>query len=153
VHHPELARLLPVLYPKVFPNLAAYTSPRADLAAILMTGIPAGIVSGFNNFTGNTPADMLRLNMAVPPAKQPNLLGVVGDDLAGFPNGRRVMDDVTTIELRAVAGATIPLVDKAFTPDAAASKVTDGLTASPGRYLATFPYLGVPQSGYSTPSA
>jgi hypothetical protein len=153
VNSPELARLLPVLYPKVFPNLAAYKSPRADLAAILMTGIPAGIVAGFQNFTGKTPADMLRLNMAVPPAPTPNLLGVVGGDLAGFPNGRRVMDDVTTIEIRAVAGVTIPLVDKAFTPDAAASKVTDGLTASPDRYLSTFPYLGVPQSGYSVPSA
>jgi hypothetical protein len=118
-----------------------------------MTGSLAGIVSGFQNFTGKTPADMLRLNMAVPPAPTPNLLGVVGGDLAGFPNGRRVMDDVTTIEIRAVAGVTIPLVDKAFTPDAAASKVTDGLTASPDRYLATFPYLGVPQSGYSVPSA
>jgi Domain of unknown function (DUF4331) len=153
VSNPELARLLPVLYPKVFPNLAAYKSPRADLAAILMTGIPAGVVSGFQNLTGKTPADMLRLNMAVAPAHKPNLLGVVGGDLAGFPNGRRVMDDVTTIELRAVAGVTIPLVDKSFTPDAAASKVTDGLTASPGRYLSTFPYLDVPRSGYSTPSA
>ena len=61
VQHPELAGLLPVLYPKVFPHLAAYTAPRADLAAILMTGIPAGIVPGFQNFTGKRPADMLRL--------------------------------------------------------------------------------------------
>ncbi len=151
VQHPELAGLLPVLYPKVFPHLAAYKAPRADLAAILMTGIPSGVVTGFQNFTGKTPADMLRLNMAVPPAMKPNLLGVVGGDLAGFPNGRRVMDDVTTIELRAVAGVTIPLVDKSFTPDAAAAKVTDGLTAKPNRYLASFPYLGTPLSGYSTP--
>ena len=73
--HPELAGLLPVLYPKVFPNLAAYKAPRADLAAILMTGIPAGIVPGFQNFTGKTPADMLRLNMAIPPATKPNPAG------------------------------------------------------------------------------
>jgi len=72
VQHPELAGLLPVLYPKVFPNLAAYTAPRADLAAILMTGIPSGIVPGFQNFTGPKPADMLRLNMAIPPATHPN---------------------------------------------------------------------------------
>ncbi len=45
VLHPELAGLLPVLYPNVFPNLKAYSKPRADLAAILLTGIPAGVVT------------------------------------------------------------------------------------------------------------
>ncbi len=153
VQHPELAGLLPVLYPKVFPNLAAYTKPRADLAAILMTGIPTGVVPGFQNFTGTTPADMLRLNVAVPPASTPNALGVVGGDLAGYPNGRRVTDDVFTIELRAVAGVTIPLVDKTFTPDAAASKVSDNLTPSGDRFISSFPYLGTPLDGYNTPSS
>jgi hypothetical protein len=118
-----------------------------------MTGIPSGIVPGFQNFTGKTPADMLRLNMAIPPAKTPNVLGVVGGDLAGFPNGRRVMDDVFTIELRAFAGVTIPLVDKTFTPDGAAAKVSDNLTTTADRFISTFPYLGVPLDGYSTPSA
>jgi Domain of unknown function (DUF4331) len=66
VEHPEHAALLPVLYPGVFPNLAAYSKPRADLAALLLTGIPGGIVPGFQNFTGNTPADVLRLNRAIP---------------------------------------------------------------------------------------
>ena len=94
VQHPELAGLLPVLYPTAFKNLAAYTKPRADLAAILMTGIPSGIVPGFQNFTGTTPADMLRLNVAIPPTSTPKVLGVVGGDLAGYPNGRRVVDDV-----------------------------------------------------------
>ena len=65
---PELAGLLPVLYPGVFPNLAAYTKDRADLAAILLTGIPGGIVPGFQNSTGSTAADLLRLNMAIPPS-------------------------------------------------------------------------------------
>jgi hypothetical protein len=68
VQHPELAQLLPVLYPGVFPNLAALSAPRADLVAILLTGIPAGIVPGFQNNTGNVLADMLRLNVAIPPA-------------------------------------------------------------------------------------
>ncbi len=153
VQHPELAGLLPVLYPHVFPNLAAYTKPRADLAAILMTGIPSGIVPGFQNFTGAKPADMLRLNVAIPPASTPNVLGVVGGDLAGFPNGRRVMDDVFTIELRAVAGVTIPLVDKSFTPDGAASKVSDNLTPAGNRFMSTFPYLGTPLDGYGTPAS
>ena len=63
VAQPELAKLLPVLYPGVFPHLAAYTADRADLLAILLTGIPAGIIPGFQNFTGTTQADLLRLNM------------------------------------------------------------------------------------------
>ncbi|HEY5876776.1 MAG TPA: DUF4331 domain-containing protein, partial [Ilumatobacteraceae bacterium] len=132
VLHPELATLLPILYPGVFPNLAALTADRADLAAILMTGIPPGIVPGFQNFTGPQPADFLRLNMAIPPAASPNPLGVVGGDLAGFPNGRRVTDDVVTIELRAVAGITYPLVDPTFTPDAAAGAIADGTSPPPG---------------------
>ena len=61
------AELLPVLYPGVFPNLAALTAKRADLVAILLTGIPAGIVPGFQNYTGTMQADMLRLNVAIPP--------------------------------------------------------------------------------------
>jgi Domain of unknown function (DUF4331) len=152
--HPELASLLPALYPGVFPNLAALAAAgtvRADLVAILLTGLPSGVVPGFQNNTGTTYADMLRLNVAVPPAAQPNILGVVGGDLAGFPNGRRVADDVVTIELRAIAGVTYPLVDPSFTPDGAAGLVTDGLTPAdvPAGYLAEFPYLGVPYSGFN----
>ena len=150
VQHPELATLLPVLYPGVFPNLAAYAKPRADLVAILLTGIPSGIVPGFQNFTGTTLADMLRLNLAIPPSSNPNALGIIGGDLAGFPNGRRVFDDVVSVELRAIAGATIPLVDNTFTPDGAASLLTDGLDQNSSSYLSQFPYLGTPQGGYQT---
>ena len=158
VTHPELAALLPALYPGVFPNLAklvAKGTARADLEAILLTGIPSGIVTGFQNYTGPVLADLLRLNTAVPASAKPNPLGVIGGDLAGFPNGRRVFDDVVSIELRAIAGVTVPLVDKAFTPDAAAGQVTDGLTSSsvPSGYLNEFPYLGVPYSGFSTPAS
>src|ERR1700758_5039087 len=114
VQHPELAVLLPVLYPGVFPNLAKLTAARADLVAILMTGIPAGIVPGFQNSTGSRPADQLRLNMAIPPARRgaAKALGLIGGDPAGFPNGRRVFDDVVTVELRAIAGVTYPLANK-----------------------------------------
>jgi len=156
VAHPELAALLPDLYPGVFPNLAALNAKgtaRADLEAILLTGIPSGIVPGFQNNTGDVQADMLRLNVAIPPTtKNPNPLGLIGGDAAGFPNGRRVPDDVVTIELRAIAGVTYPLIDKSYTPDEAAGVVTDGLTAAdvPSGYLANFPYLGVPYSGYTT---
>jgi hypothetical protein len=157
VVHPELAALLPGLYPGVFPNLAALVrsgAARTDLEAILLTGLPRGIVPGFQNYTGSVLADMLRLNTAIPPSSNPNPLGIIGGDLAGFPNGRRVFDDVVTVELRAIAGVTYPLVNKSYTPDKAASVVTDGLTAAsvPSGYLSQFPYLGVPYSGYSTPS-
>jgi len=129
VQHPELAGLLPVLYPNgVFTNLAALNASgaaRADLVAILLTGLPSGIIAGFQNYTGPAPMDMQRLNMAIAPATSPNILGILGGDLAGFPNGRRVFDDVTTVELRAVAGLTYPLVAPSYKPDGAASLVTD----------------------------
>jgi hypothetical protein len=150
VNKPELGALLPALYPGVFPHLAAYNKPRADLNAILLTGIPKGVVSGFQNFTGKTEADMLRLNVAVPPSSNPDPLGVVGGDLAGYPNGRRVVDDVTTIELRAIAGQTIPLVDPSYTPDDAASGIKDGTTNNNPAYSNYFPYLGTPNGGYQT---
>ena len=158
--HPELARLLPVLYPGVFPNLAAYSKDRVDLEAILLTGIPSGIVPGFQNFTGTTPSDMLRLNMAIAPSSTPNRNGILGGDLAGYPNGRRVFDDCVTIEVRAIAGLTIPLVDPSFTPDGAAGVVSDftdaqfSSNAVPGadRYISAFPYLGTPLSGFDVPS-
>jgi hypothetical protein len=154
VAHPELAGLLPALYPGVFPNLEKLVkagTARADLEAILLTGIPSGIVKGFQNYTGPVQADMLRLNTAIKPSKKPSELGVIGGDLAGFPNGRRVFDDVVSIELRAIAGVTVPLVDPAYKPDAAAGLVTDGLTDSsvPSGYLNAFPYLGVPYSGFN----
>jgi Domain of unknown function (DUF4331) len=147
--NPELAKLIPILYPGVFPNLAALSAPRADLVAILLTGIPGGLIPGFQNYTGPTQADVLRLNVAIPPAATPNINGILGGDLAGFPNGRRVQDDIVTIELRAVAGVTYPLIDPSFTPDGAASIVTDGVTPpSNVTYLPSFPYADHPKSGY-----
>jgi hypothetical protein len=165
VLHPELGKLLPILYPGAFPNLQALVNsgkPRADLAAILLTGIPLGVVNpNFQNFTGPTQADLLRLNMAIPPSTAPNNLGVVGGDLAGFPNGRRIADDVVTIELKAIAGATYPLIDPTFVPDKAVGIVDQGLTSSATdqtargteHYLPSFPYLGTPHSGYEVPAA
>ena len=156
VAHPELAQLLPVLYPGVFPNLQALNDSgkaRADLLAILLTGIPSGLIPGFQNFTGPTQADVLRLNVAIRPSASPHPLGILGGDLAGFPNGRRVADDVVNIELRAIAGATYPLVDSTFTPDAAVNVVTQGVTPSKDTYIATFPYLGVSLGGFEVPAA
>jgi hypothetical protein len=150
VNKPELAGLLPVLYPGAFPNLAKYTKPRADLNAVLLTGIPKGVVPGFQNYTGAVEADMLRLNLAIPPTANPNDLGLVAGDAAGWPNGRRVTDDVVTVALRAVAGLTLPLVDPSFTPDGAASAVADGTTNTNAALTDTFPFLGLPGGGYQT---
>ena len=118
-----------------------------------LTGIPAGVVPGFQNYTGNVLADQLRLNVAIPPTSSPSQYGLLGGDLAGFPNGRRVTDDVVSIELRAFAGATLPLVTS-YTPDAAAGAIDEGLTpASDNQYLSAFPYLGTPLDGFDTPSS
>lgn len=164
---PLLPQLLPVLYPGVFDNLAAYNSgvqnTRPDIEAIFLTGIPAGVITPaktFTNFNGTgIKADMLRLNTAIAPASSPNNLGLLGLDVAGFPNGRRVFDDVATIALRAVAGATLGFVTS-FTADAAAGAVDFGLTSGgtdlsakgTENYLGSFPYLGTPYSGFSNPS-
>ena len=120
---PLLPQLLPSLYPGVFPNLATYnggvSNTRPDIEAIFLTGIPAGVITQaptFTNYNGTgIKADMLRLNTAIPPSSSPNSLGLLGLDVAGFPNGRRVFDDVATIALRAVAGATLGYVVPSFT--------------------------------------
>ena len=165
---PLLPQLLPALYPGVFPNLAAYNSgaqnTRPDIEAIFLTGIPAGVITPaptFTNFNGTgIKADVLRLNTAIAPASNPSNLGLLGLDVAGFPNGRRVFDDVATIALRAVAGATLGFVVPSFTADAAAGLVDLGLTTGGAdlsakgseHYLSSFPYLGTPYSGYTNPS-
>ncbi len=159
---PELQNLLPILYPAVFPHLASLllqapsARPRNDLVAILLTGIPNGVVPGFpGNFTGSTPADLLRLNLAIPPnTTGPSRLGLLGGDIAGFPNGRRLLDDVIDIELRAVAGAVYSLVNPSFVPDGAAGVLVDGVDTNPVQppntdsFLAAFPYMPHPVPGY-----
>jgi hypothetical protein len=88
--------------------------------------------------------------MAVPPSQNPSQYGILGGDLAGFPNGRRLDDNVVAIELRAVAGATIPLVDPSYTPDGAAAVLTDGTTNTNAQTTNAFPYVGTPAGGYQT---
>src|SRR5207247_6890578 len=97
---PELARVVNVLYGDKLAALGgapARTTDRDDLVLILLTGVP--LPGGHNlNFTGNAKADLLRLNLAIAPTHsvgQGDPLGVLNGDLAGFPNGRRLEDDVT----------------------------------------------------------
>ena len=159
VSNPEIARGLPVLYPLPFQNLAYYNShnmkgntqvpDRQDLVAILLTGVPATVIPGFQNFTGPTQADLMRLNMAIPPAANPNPLGVIGGDLQGFPNGRRLADDVVDIELKAIAGATLPLTEKTgFKTDFAVNLVADYAGPTNGGFMPNFPYVATPTSGF-----
>ena len=93
---PEVPKLLEALF-----GILSPPAPRNDLVTIFLTGIP-----GLNQPQNVRPSEMLRLNMAIPPTSRPSLLGVLSGDLAGFPNGRRLTDDVVDIALRAMAGAT-----------------------------------------------
>ncbi|HVF86139.1 MAG TPA: DUF4331 domain-containing protein [Pyrinomonadaceae bacterium] len=123
-------------------------APRTDLATIFATGVPAGAVPGaptFTNFLSDgVPHEYQRLNVAIPPSATPSRLGLLGGDPAGFPNGRRVGDDVVDIELRAVLGGT------PFTPAFNVfpnNAIGDGVSANDVPYLTRFPYLGTPHSG------
>jgi hypothetical protein len=134
VQDPEVPKLLSALF-----GVTSPAAPRNDLVTIFLTGIP-----GLNQPQGVTPAEMLRLNVGIPPAGVPNPLGVIGGDAAGFPNGRRVGDDVTDIAIRAMAGAT-PLTPSFNTGINA--QLGDGVSANDVPYLDAFPYLGLPHSG------
>jgi Domain of unknown function (DUF4331) len=154
---------LPVLLNALFGSAAMVPgTPRNDLVTIFLTG-----VQGLNQPQHVTPAEMLRLNTAIaptPPASQ-NDLGVLGGDLAGFPNGRRPFDDVVDISLRAVMGALCgavgncgsmtsdpnggrPYTDgaRAAGPDAANAHPT-GAESPNDYYLDAFPYLLDPIPG------
>jgi hypothetical protein len=130
---PILAAVLQKLYPQFgpFPQ-----KDRSDLVSVLLTGLAKPSL----NYTGATLADELRLNLAIPPtpAAKMNRLGVIGGDLAGYPNGRRLEDDVIDIDERVVAGELVghklPL--------------GDGVDANDVPFLQTFPYVAAPFSGF-----
>jgi hypothetical protein len=131
--------VLPPLMTALFGVLTPPT-PRNDLVTIFLTGIP-----GLNQIgTSPRPSEMLRLNTAVPPSARPHRLGVLGGDLAGFPNGRRVGDDVVDIALQAMAGATPLTPEFVRAPN---SSLGDGVNSNDRPYLDRFPYLGSPATG------
>jgi hypothetical protein len=145
VQDPELARLMQAVFGINIPP-----APRNDLVAIFATGIPVNPITGPNYTTflsDGKPHEYLRLNVAIPitPIGSQNRLGLLGGDVAGFPNGRRVFDDVTDIALRAVAGGT------PFTPEtnvAPNNTLGDGVSSNPeGPLLTRFPYLLPPNQG------
>jgi hypothetical protein len=139
--------------------LAPNNFPRADLVATFLTGI-----ASLNQQASVTPSEMLRLNTAVNPTPQAaqKTLGVVADDLAGFPNGRRPGDDVVDIVLRVAMGRLCHPVPIAGKPtdlglckpsDAPAGLVpfTDGAPTNANRTMNRFPYLNLPLRGAPRP--
>ena len=144
VQDPELPHLLNAIYGTEVPD-SDDTTPgiqRADLIQVFLTGVP-----GLNQPENVTPSEMLRLNMATPPCTDAcSRLGVIGGDVAGFPNGRRLSDDVIDISLRAVLGVLLtpqpnqPLVNT----------IGDGVDMNDVAFQSEFPYVGYPHSGSDT---
>ena len=163
VTHPSLPALLNILFKDAvnatlgtnIDDLAPSNFPRTDLVAAFLTG-----VAGVNQLATVTPAEMLRLNTAIPatPAAMQSAFGVAGNDLAGFPNGRRPGDDVVDIALRVVMGALCHDIPVAGEPtnlgfcapeDAPVGNVpfTDGAPVDASMLNSSFPYLLTPLAG------
>jgi hypothetical protein len=143
VQDPELARLYTALFTVSVPPV-----PRADLVSVFLTGN-----SGINQPPNVRAAEMLRLNMSSPilgttnPNPAPNRLGVIAGDNAGYPNGRRVIDDVVDISLRVVAGVLVTTpVNFNVAPN---NTLTDGINVEDASqpFLTVFPYLADPTPG------
>jgi hypothetical protein len=128
---------------------------RDDLVAILLTGVQ--VSPTFNlNFTGPRKADLLRLNTSIAPtapAGKGDRLGVLAGDLAGFPNGRRLEDDVVDIELRAFAEGYGPFLHAVLgLPDKTPNDLLgDGVDTNDKTFLDHFPYVAPPAAGYDVP--
>ena len=141
---PEVPALVNLLYPAL-PDVP--TTGRGDLVAVLLTGVP-GL-----NFTGETKADLLRLNTSIAPSGPVgtgNRLGVLAGEFAGYPNGRRLEDDVTDIEVRALACGYGDILAGALglcnlSPN---NVLGDGVDANEKPFGTTFPYLASPHQGY-----
>ncbi len=127
---PLLAAVINKLY-----KLGVPATDRDDLVQVLLTGIPNV------TFTGKNPADELRINLSTPvtPAGKQSRLGVLGGDNQGFPNGRRLNDDVIDIAEQAVGGF---LVGKKL-------PLGDGVDGNDVPHLSTFPYEADPASGFA----
>jgi hypothetical protein len=153
---------LPVLVNALF-SVSPPATPRNDLLAAFVTGITTPVNGTSFNYTApaaqSVPAEELRLNTAIAPTPVANQsdLGFLGCDLAGFPNGRRPIDDVVDIELTVVEGAitasnphnlqTCNVAGASPTVVNAGAVVNDGAEPNPASYLTVFPYLNTPIGG------
>lgn len=127
VTKPELPKLIEAVY-----GVPAPAEPRNDLVSVFLTG-----VEGLNMPRNVTPSEQLRLNMATPVSDDPNSLGVIGGDNQGFPNGRRLTDDVIDIALQVVEGELV----------GQPNDLADGVPANDVDFRDRFPYLALPFSG------
>jgi hypothetical protein len=166
--NPEVSRLENALYgtpPQGHPGGALMpidTTGRGDLSLILLQGVPT------LNFTGPKKADLLRLNTAVTPtptgacfhpslgkpaSAPPSRLGALEGDLCGFPNGRRLADDIVDIDLRAFAQGYGPFLNAAFgLPNKSPNnQLGDGVDTNDKPFLDHFPYVAAPSAGYDVP--
>ena len=167
VTNPTFPALLDVLFRAAvnstlgtsFTNLAPTNFPRNDLVAAFLTGI-----ASLNQLKTVTASEMLRLNTGITPTPRgsQNPLGVIGNDLAGFPNGRRPGDDTVDIVLRVAMGRLchpVPIAGKMTDlglckpADAPTGLVayTDGAPSSATNILNAFPYLNPPLRGAPRP--
>jgi hypothetical protein len=144
VQKPEVPKLIQAIY-----GIPAPAEPRADLVEVFLTGVCSAcgpVKADLNSQLLNkdvkakkfAPSEQLRLNMSVPPTAQPNRLGVLGNDLAGFPNGRRLADDVIDVTLRAAEGALLP------NPHPAVAGLGDAVDANDHAFRTAFPYVALP---------
>jgi len=144
VQDPELPHLVNAVYPSLAVPDSRPNTPgiqRDDLISVFLTGL-----KGLNQPPNVRPSEMLRLNMDIPPCTSAcSRLGVIGGDTAGFPNGRRLSDDIIDIALRVTEGVLLP------NHSAAADTLGDGVNANDVPFLNAFPYVGYPHSG-SDPS-
>jgi hypothetical protein len=143
VKDPIVPKLVQAIY-----GIPAPPTPRNDLVEIFLTGIckACGPINADLNSqllnkgvdkTKFVASDELRLNMSIPPTAQPNRMGVIGGDAQGFPNGRRLTDDVIDIALQVMEGA-------ATNGPVAALAAGDGVDANDVAFDTTFPYLALP---------
>ncbi len=123
--------LLPKLIESIY-DIPAPPAPREDLVAVFLTGI-----EGANQPPNVVPSEQLRLNMSVPVTENPDRLGVIGGDNQGFPNGRRLVDDVVDIELQVVMGELV----------GSPNDLSDAVDSNDKEFNDSFPYVALPTPG------
>ncbi len=134
--NPTLAAVTNQIYNGLGLKLNIPEKNRTDLLAVFHTGLDL-----LGNKTGPAHADEVRLNVTTPPAATPNRLGPLAKDVAGWPNGRRLGDDVIDIALVALGGAL-------FTPPNVLP-LGDGVDANDMPFGTSFPYVALPSEGFA----
>jgi hypothetical protein len=134
--NPEPARILNALF-----GLGIKEKDRTDIVQALLTGVPGLTQIGDHPVA----ADTLKVNLGVPPTAHPNRFGVLAGDTGGFPNGRRLTDDVVDIEFRVIAGALLPA-----NQGGKQIPLGDGVDVNDKPLRATFPYVQNGTSGFDS---